>query len=508
MKHQAQGMMVGLFTLLLAGVVYAEPPVIKLDTQTISLNAPVQAGVMVADLDGDQKPEILLSTLHKGIRLIGEKMKWSVELNVGRAVPAIGDLDGDGKPEIVMPFLSDRSTTQKRLSDLAIFDKSGGRQYTLQLPGEVGGAVVLQDINGDKKPEIIMATIEGKLLVIDTKGKAQPGFPKDIKNTLDVSEVTILPTPAVGELDGNVNNGPEIIVATTGGVLHAFHSDGSSLPQYPLTLDKAIMSSPVIGDINNDGEGEIIIVTASGILDVRKLDGTSHQGFPVQLKQPVTATPLVFDSNKDKKKEIFVATLGQFVFGVDAQGQQLPGWPRKVDAMVSASPLAGDVNGDATIDILVVTRAGSLYAFDKQGLHISGYPASAGGPVYATPSLADTKGNGKAEWIVARQDKSLAIVEDPRPSIQSLRYSTPWAVFQGGNAHTGSLNNVTKPSNLIPTAPAQTIPTQPTNPVIEAQSCGCNQTADLTEEFPLHIALMLFFFLVLAHNKQRTPPTV
>jgi hypothetical protein len=419
----------------------------------VALTGPVQAGILVTDIDGDKQPDILVSQMGKGLKIIGATLNKDILLPMGRSTPVVGDVDGDGKNEILVAHPSQKSTPQKPMSDIVLLDSNGEKKTSFSVPGEIGGSLVLSDLDGKGKLSLIALTLQGELLVLDSHGKSRKGFPKKVKQVLDTSEVTILSSPAVGEFDGNKENGPEIVVATNAGQVHVFRANGKTLPSFPISVDGAVLASPVIGDFDGDGMGDLLVVTGKGTVEWRKPDGTSQTGFPVALKQPSTASPAIFDLDRDGKREIYVATLGGYVFAMGLDGKSRPGWPRKVDARVSASVLVGDVNGDAVPELLVATLAGSLYAFQAGGLVQTGYPFSLGSAIYATPVLADVSRNGHASWVVARHDRKLSIVEDLRPSVQALKYGTPWATFQGNIHRTGSLGNVTKPSPLVPPPP-------------------------------------------------------
>ena len=47
---------------------------------------------------------------------------------------------------------------------------------------------------------------------------------------------TVLSSPAVGELDGNIQDGPEVVVGVGDGKVYAYHADGSTLAGFPVLL--------------------------------------------------------------------------------------------------------------------------------------------------------------------------------------------------------------------------------------------------------------------------------
>ena len=69
---------------------------------------------------------------------------------------------------------------------LAILDSQGSLIKTLTLPSGVEATPLIMDIDGDKKPELIIACLDGNLYCYDTKGKVKYGsgqFRGDNQNT-------------------------------------------------------------------------------------------------------------------------------------------------------------------------------------------------------------------------------------------------------------------------------------------------------------------------------------
>src|SRR3989442_220630 len=67
-------------------------------------------------------------------------------------------------------------------------------------------------------------------------------------------------SPAVADLDGDGR--PEIVVATHPGLLYVLRFDGHSLsvaPGWPRAVGAHIGSSPAVGDLDGDGTPEIVI---------------------------------------------------------------------------------------------------------------------------------------------------------------------------------------------------------------------------------------------------------
>lgn len=517
-SHTAQELMMfskGLFPLVLLGwmvpmVAWAMPqyPKVELEAMpSIELKSPVLGGVLVTDLNKDKKADVIVNQFTKGLVLMRHKEGKFAEVAsfaavTGRGTPSAADIDRDGKIEVLVGGLRYNQTTQQNEFGVFVLNAALEQVSFWKLPGEVSGGIVLRDLDGDKKLDIITSTSNGFLVALKPNGEMHSGFPVKVEHTLDKSEVIKLPTPSVGEFDGDTSNGPEIILATTGGVLHAFFRDGKKLPSYPIKLDAPSFASTLIGDFDGDGKGEILAVTSKGTVERRLPDGSSADGFPVKLNKYTTSTPVVVDLDKDGKREVYIATQDGKVYGLGLDGKVLSGWPRSVLTPVSADLLVGDVDGDADMELLVATQGGAIFAFEKKGLYVYGYPKKVAVSIYATPALADVTATGKAHWVVPCQSRKVNLLRDPRPLVRNLQEGQPWLGQQGGAMRHGSLDNVTLKAALIvtktPTATKEPTPTQQQPPATggddkpqSSSGCQVGQGADVPGGMSWLAAMMI-----------------
>jgi hypothetical protein len=92
--------------------------------------------------------------------------------------------------------------------------------------------------------------------------------PVDISQIIPINSSAIsYSSPAVAELDGDISNGKEIVVASSDSKVHAYHSNGSILWSHTLpnsncsatSNSNKIFSSPAIGNLYNDGIPYVVI---------------------------------------------------------------------------------------------------------------------------------------------------------------------------------------------------------------------------------------------------------
>jgi hypothetical protein len=325
----------------------------------------------------------------------------------GEAAPLVVDLDGDGADEIVLPAADG-------FVRLVEWDGAGPRTTRLPLdlrsPVSPSGprresavrGVAVGDLTGDGKPEIVVASREGKLYAFDRRGERLGGFPVSTDTAAGVTatparhvESGILSRPVLAELDGRP--GLEIVVSALDGHVYVWSKDGSLLRGFPVRVaDPAgpedslakLVSTPAVGDIDGDGKGEIV-VGSNGLRRGRatvyalRLEGNEHPSGPLlpgwdpleltalrpdllpTIAHGVHMTPLLSDIDGDDDQEVLLfAVTGSSVILVDQPRGRLP----EVVARYSLTPAKGTA------------------------LHGTGFLAGTG-----SASLIDTDGDGRPE---------------------------------------------------------------------------------------------------------------
>jgi MYXO-CTERM domain-containing protein len=301
------------------------------------------------------------------------------------ASPKLADIDGDGIRDIVQPDSAGK---------VHVFTMRSGT------PTEVPGFPYLtRPIDGfatDLASEpTVPSYLAGAAYAAGAQGGVDPAIGRE----------ALLAAPAVADLDGDGK--PEIVVASWPGTVYVINSAGQSLPGWPKRLPlvpscphdpqapqpdtcmelrrlyaRGSYSAPVIADMNKDGKPEIVISAFDGKIWVYKADATVLEGFPVSLVSPrsntpsrIMATPTVADLNGDGIPEIICSSNQQIggggaagpVFVVDGRGTNapalyLPNWPMTMSSLklfpvvaegVVASQAVADFDKDGKPDIVI-----------------------------------------------------------------------------------------------------------------------------------------------------------
>ena len=215
--------------------------------------------ISVADFDGDGDVEIAICGYGPGITRVytfildhdGQQIKrWRGGSKKGTA---IADLDADGEQELV--FCTEDSVMAVHID--------GSTLWTARVRGPFGdeGAMSVGDIDSDGFSEVYVNTFVEEdgfeyslVYAFDHEGNelTDAGFPKTIMgDPWDCS-------PLIGDVDGDGQK--ELVVASAGAPIMAWESDGSATMGFPmLNLSAEYYTTPALEDLDQDGDLELMI---------------------------------------------------------------------------------------------------------------------------------------------------------------------------------------------------------------------------------------------------------
>lgn len=368
--------------------------------------------------------------------------------------------------------------------------------------GSGPGSGKITDLDGDGLNELVLVPEDGSVHALRADGSELPGFPTAVNNypslddTLCASDParchqdsaayqhellsavdkysSVHAAPAIGDLDGD-GVGRNIVVATLDGLVHVFDSTGLEVDGFPVGLDpehmsefvwgkfqpdsqrfaeSGVFSSPVLADLDGDGDLEIIVAAMDQWVYAWNHDGSPVNGWPVLCRNEtypagtdngerkdgrIVSTPVVVDLDGDGKPEISMGTnemiegnTASFVYALWGDGNAheggayVPNWPRSVTGFVPDeilpfvgrghpnSPAAADIDGDGKQEVVVAGMGGNISKFGIDGPHgllpiLSSsseyYGLNANTkelitlPLINDPSIADLDMNGRLDVI-------------------------------------------------------------------------------------------------------------
>ena len=117
------------------------------------------------------------------------------------------------------------------------------------------------------------------------------------------TEVYLIGTPAIGNLDDDENL--EIVFSgySASNKLFVINHDGSNMDGFPIDLGEKVKTGVALADFNGNGRDDIVVGTFSENLYLFYDDGTIAPGFPYQVGHDIVAAPVILDL--DGQKRIF-----------------------------------------------------------------------------------------------------------------------------------------------------------------------------------------------------------
>lgn len=167
----------------------------------------------------------------------------------------------------------------------------------------------------------------------------------------------------------------DVVVATTGGRLYGFGTDGIELFSIGIGSD-GVQGSPIVADWFSNGDLAILVGAADSI-HAWNTSGSRLPNFPIALRRPLSAPPLVADLRGRGTLELVVSTDDQTIAILDRLGRPLAGWPQRMRDIATTTPVSARIFGKRAI----LTYADDvLHAWDLAGKPVPGFPVTLPSP--------------------------------------------------------------------------------------------------------------------------------
>jgi hypothetical protein len=339
--------------------------------------------VAVADVNGDGKPDLVVANYcpstgcgNGGISgmvgiLLGNgdgTFRTAVSYSsggVGAQAVAIADVNGDGKPDLLVSNGNPGCGERCNGTVGVLLGNGDGTFRPAVIYGSGAGdaqSVAVADVNGDGKPDLVVANFctfvtcsDGMVGVLlgNGDGTFQPATIYDSGGSNATS---------VAVADVNNDGNPDLLVANaysaTVGVLLG-NGDGTfrAAATYASGGTLAVAVAVAAADLNGDGKPDVVVTNASGVgVLLGNGDGTFQKVVTYYSGAPGSRSVAIADVNGDGEPDLLVANnygIGLLVGNGDAT------FPLPVIYSSGGGPFSvavTDVNGDGRPDLLVANE--------------------------------------------------------------------------------------------------------------------------------------------------------
>ncbi|MFH1402649.1 MAG: PQQ-binding-like beta-propeller repeat protein [Candidatus Altiarchaeota archaeon] len=316
---------------------------------------------------------------------------WSFP--TGRSVkttPLAADLDGDGLLEIVAAS-----------SDgvLYVIDSEGGLVWNRSFSGPIYSTPSVVDLDGDGLLEIVFGSDDGSLYAVTHNGTLLWSF---------TTHGMVRSSPLVYDLD--VFKRPEVVFGSMDENVYCLSHEG--VLRWSYSTGDPVESSPSVLDIDGDGSMEVVFGSDDNLLYAVKAPPSRVWSYLAN--DDVDLAPAV-----DSLGNIFF-TSGNILYKLhyteyaDSSGISMsslyPVWTYNGTKKASGAPVVGPVDNDSYSDI-VFCAGNELIALDYWGRRLFRYSVS--NNIRSTPAVADVDGDNVTDIVFGSNDGILFAVNHP-----------------------------------------------------------------------------------------------
>lgn len=354
---------------------------------------------VLGNIVGNRSDEIIFSTTTGRIEAVAfdGTSVMQAQTNDGDVPigsPVLYDWYGNGQPVIL----------QAAGSKVYAWNESGRAlpQFPIEIGERISAPIVVSDVSRNGIPEIIVATENRKIHVVDGRGQNLRGWPQ-------FTSAVTRHAPLHAQVDGEW-----AIWVVSQNILHSWQRSGAVRPGYPTFINAAFNTSPTISEDKILGAGSdgylYAIGQTPGFADslsisvqmdsiaIKSLYATSSQLNKISVEENV----LLRDSSGFYRSDLYLAqSVNGSILMFNPAGKLEITHNLGQPSSVTMSPQILDINGDNRDEVIALADFGRLFAWEiLTGRRIFSIPTS--GMEY--PVIADLNKDGLYELVAQTRE--------------------------------------------------------------------------------------------------------
>jgi len=283
--------------------------------------------------------------------------------------PAIEDIDGDGTLEVVV------STTENAL--IAYDARTGTEEWRVPLETYGYGRPTVANVTPENGPEVVTSDISGGVVV--TRGNGSVAWRVGLNETA-WGRVSVWEAPVVDDVDGD--HQPEVLVGSSSGpILLSADGDTEWLRNGSATYIAATQ-------VDDDAALEVFTAGTSSVRaydgssgDLEWTRSLSNRRIHTAADADADGTVELYVGRVGGEILALDARTGETEWSTSVSGS---------DDTIVPPPVLGDVNGDGQREVIAVTNTGSVAVLDvESGAELARYERNVPIWTFATPADID-----------------------------------------------------------------------------------------------------------------------
>lgn len=377
-------------------------------------------GLLVADADGDQIPEILFADeyggkihCHDGDTLAH---RWAFDkTDRGTGHIALGDVDDDGGLELIWGGSNNSPDPMfLNVADVA----TGANKWTSDHIDGPMSAVDVGDVDDDGRDEIVMVSYKsgssccsGAIHIFDASSHVLEWTSDVLPGINKWSSVHSI---KIGDVDGDGDT--EFVIETADaekGVIQIYNGSTKEIERTTQGYDLVRFTKMAFGDVDNDGQMEMVAgqsTTTSDAIGPRIIvfDGATAQEEwrSVTLSEGYAAINdiALADTDADGNVEIFASVNGQMIYACDGV-THVKEWDEAVPAYAI---VVKDFDADGQLELLLGCTNGEIQIYDGSNFNLEDTLLPIAPQSIMALMVADLDIDGASE-LLAAGDRGLMI---------------------------------------------------------------------------------------------------